>query len=71
MARAIDWAPYDALKAQGLADREIARRPDGALLLWHVAQAHLSEVGRFLDQMCTTDDITPGIGQAFEEEQAP
>jgi hypothetical protein len=26
MARAINWAQYDALKAQGLADREIARR---------------------------------------------
>jgi hypothetical protein len=26
MARAIDWAQYDTLKAQGLADREIARR---------------------------------------------
>jgi hypothetical protein len=26
MARAIDWSHYDRLKAQGLADREIARR---------------------------------------------
>jgi hypothetical protein len=26
MARVMDWAQYDALKAQGLADREIARR---------------------------------------------
>jgi hypothetical protein len=26
MARAIDWRQYDRLKAQGLADREIARR---------------------------------------------
>jgi hypothetical protein len=26
MARAIDWTHYDALKAQGLADREIARQ---------------------------------------------
>ena len=26
MARAIDWQQYDTLKAQGLADREIARR---------------------------------------------
>jgi hypothetical protein len=26
MARAIDWTQYDQLKAQGLADREIARQ---------------------------------------------
>jgi hypothetical protein len=26
MAKAIDWRQYDQLKAQGLADREIARR---------------------------------------------
>ena len=26
MAEAIDWHEYDQLKAQGLADREIARR---------------------------------------------
>jgi hypothetical protein len=26
MARAIDWTQYDTLKAQGLADREIARQ---------------------------------------------
>jgi hypothetical protein len=26
MARAIDWTHYDQLKAQGLADREIARQ---------------------------------------------
>jgi hypothetical protein len=40
--------------------------PDGARLLHHIAQAHPCEVGRYLDQMHTTDDITPAIVQAFE-----
>jgi hypothetical protein len=37
------------------------------MLLHHVAQVHPSEVGRFLDQIYTKDDITPMIAQAFEE----
>jgi hypothetical protein len=45
--------------------------PDGAMLLNHVAQAHPAAVGRFLDQMHTTDDITPVILQAFEFEETP
>ncbi len=44
--------------------------PDGAMLLNHVAQAYSAEVGRFLDQMHTTDDITPVIVQAFEPVEA-
>jgi hypothetical protein len=40
--------------------------PDGATLLNHVAQAHPREVGRYLDQMHTTDDITPATLQAYE-----
>jgi hypothetical protein len=47
--------------------------PDGARLLHHVAQAHPGELTPFLDQMHTTDDITPAIVQAYEivEEPAP
>ena len=47
--------------------------PDGAMLFNHVAQAHPAELAPFLDQMHTTDDITPVILQAFEEveESAP
>jgi hypothetical protein len=45
--------------------------PDGALLLHHVTQAHPAEVGRFLDQMHTDDDITPAIVQAYEVVEAP
>jgi hypothetical protein len=41
------------------------------MLIGHVAQARPSEVGQFLDQMHTTDDITPVILQAFEAEPAP
>jgi hypothetical protein len=50
-----------------------AGEPDGARLLHHVAQAHPGELTPFLDQMHTTDDITPAIVQAYEivEEPAP
>jgi hypothetical protein len=44
---------------------------DGATLLNHVAQAHPREVGRYLDQMHTDDDITPATLQAYEEVEAP
>ncbi len=40
--------------------------PDGAMLLNHVSQAHPAEVGHFLDQMHTTEDIAPVAAQAFE-----
>jgi hypothetical protein len=40
--------------------------PDGALLLHHLSQSHPAELGPFLAQMHTTDDITPAIVQAFE-----
>jgi hypothetical protein len=39
---------------------------DGATLLHHVAQSHPAELGRYLDQMHTTDDITPAIVQDYE-----
>jgi hypothetical protein len=45
--------------------------PDGALLLHHVAQAHPAELGPFLDQMHTTDDITPVIVPAYEAVEEP
>jgi hypothetical protein len=45
--------------------------PNGAMLLHHVAQVYPSEGGRFLDQIYTTDDITPVIVQAFEEVDDP
>jgi hypothetical protein len=41
------------------------------MLLHHMSQSHPAAVGRVLAQMATTDDITPAIVQAFEEEQAP
>jgi hypothetical protein len=41
------------------------------MLLHHVAQVYPSEGGRFLDQIYTTDDITPVIVQAFEEVDDP
>jgi hypothetical protein len=40
---------------------------DGATLLNHVAQVHPREVGRYLDQVHTDDDITPAILPAYEE----
>jgi hypothetical protein len=40
--------------------------PDGALLLHHITQAHPAALTPFLDQMHTTDDITPAIVQAYE-----
>jgi hypothetical protein len=51
----------------------VFEEPDGALLLHHISQAHPAEVGRYLDQMHTDDDITPAIVQAYEavEEPAP
>ena len=45
--------------------------PDGALLLHHISQSHPRELGRYLDQMPTTDDITPAILQAYEEVEEP
>jgi hypothetical protein len=45
--------------------------PDGAMLLHHVAQSHPAEVGRYLEQMHTDDDITPAILQAYEVVEAP
>jgi hypothetical protein len=43
-----------------------AGEPDGALLLHHLHQSHPGELTPFLDQMHTTDDITPAIVQAYE-----
>jgi hypothetical protein len=48
-----------------------AGEPDGALLLHHISQSHPAELKPLLDQMHTTDDITPAILQAYEEEPAP
>jgi hypothetical protein len=45
--------------------------PDGALLLYHVTQSHPTELTPFLEQMHTTDDITPAIVQAFEVVEEP
>jgi dissimilatory sulfite reductase (desulfoviridin) alpha/beta subunit len=45
--------------------------PDGAMLLGHMTRTHPAEVGRFLDQMHTTDDITPVIVQTFEAVDEP
>jgi hypothetical protein len=42
------------------------QEPDGAMLLGHLSQHHPAEVRRFLDQMYTTEDITPVAAQAFE-----
>jgi hypothetical protein len=42
--------------------------PDGALLLGHMSQSHPAELGRYLEQMHTDDDITPAILQAYEAE---
>jgi hypothetical protein len=41
------------------------------MLLQHVSQAHPRELGRYLNQMHTTDDITPAIVQAFEVVEEP
>jgi hypothetical protein len=43
------------------------------MLLHHVAQTHPAELKSFLDQIHTTDDITPVIVQAYEvvEESTP
>jgi hypothetical protein len=45
--------------------------PDGALLLYHVTQSHPTELTPFLEQMHTTDDITPAILQAYEVVEEP
>jgi hypothetical protein len=45
--------------------------PDGALLLHHITQSHPNELGFYLDQMHSDDDITPAILQAYEVVEAP
>jgi hypothetical protein len=50
---------------------QVPVEPDGALLLHHVAQAHPAELKPYLDQMSTTDDITPAIVQAYEVVDEP
>jgi hypothetical protein len=44
----------------------IFQEPDGAMLLGHLSQHHLDQVGRYLVQMHMTEDITPVAAQAFE-----
>jgi len=39
--------------------------PNGALLLHHMAQSHPAALTPYLDQMHTTDAITPAIVPAF------
>jgi hypothetical protein len=45
--------------------------PNGAMLLHHITQSHPAELKPFLDQMSTTEDITPAIVQAFEVMEEP
>ena len=40
--------------------------PDGAMLLWHLGQRHPAELGPFLEQMHTMEDIAQVATQAFE-----
>src|SRR6266511_5108420 len=47
---------HPTLTAQWCVVEDVPEGPGGAMLLGHIAQAHISEVGRFLDQMHTTDD---------------
>jgi hypothetical protein len=44
--------------------------PDGAMLLQHMAQSHPARLAPLLNQMHTTDDITPVIVQAYEVVEA-
>ena len=44
----------------------VQRKYDGAVLLHHFGQSHPTEVGRFLDQMHTTDDVASVSLQAFD-----
>src|SRR5262249_23058562 len=42
-----------------------------AMLLHHMTQSHPAELKVFLEHMHTTDEITPGIMQAFEAVDVP
>jgi hypothetical protein len=42
------------------------QEPDGTMLLGHLSRNHPDQVGRYLDQMHTTEDITLVAAQAFE-----
>lgn len=44
----------------------VQHKPDGAMLLHHLARRHPTEVGRFLEQMPTTDDIARVTMLAFD-----
>jgi hypothetical protein len=51
----------------------VAKRPDGALLLHHLAQQHPDQVGAYLDQIHTDADHDRVVVQAYTvvEEDEP
>jgi hypothetical protein len=52
-------------------DRRFALILREPLLLHHMSQSHPAELRPLLDQMHTTDDMTPAIVQAFEAVEEP
>jgi hypothetical protein len=43
----------------------VAKRPDGAILLYHLGQHHPNQVGPYLTRM-ETEDIAPVVVERFE-----
>jgi hypothetical protein len=48
----------------------VAKRPDGAMLLYHLSQHHPDQVGPYLERMATEDIATVAVEayEAVEEE---
>jgi hypothetical protein len=43
----------------------VAKRLDGAMLLYHLSAMHPTEIGPYLERMCT-EDIAETAAEAFE-----
>jgi hypothetical protein len=43
----------------------VAKRPDGAMLLYHLSQQHHDQVGPYLERM-RTEDIATVAAEAYE-----
>jgi hypothetical protein len=44
----------------------VAKRPNGAMLLYHLGQQHPDQVGHYLDQIRHDEDIAEVAAQAYE-----
>ncbi len=44
----------------------VAKRPDGAMLLYHLSQQHPDEIGPYLERIRTAEDIGTVAAEAFD-----